>query len=174
MDKQKNNEDIKKLKEKIYFKSTDLIDINQWILQIDGVDHINIYSKGETELGRKLSNFYLKSFTHPEYGDFKSIEGFYYWLKTGLIHDELRNLYGFKAKEIGRTFPIVHREHFIDSICYAIYCCLEQHPDIKKEIKESQLPFTHYYVSYGVKVTPKNTEWLVEFFTKYRKSLHKR
>jgi hypothetical protein len=31
----------------------------------DGIDHINIYSKGYTKLGRLLSNFTKSEFTHP-------------------------------------------------------------------------------------------------------------
>jgi hypothetical protein len=33
---------------------------------MDGVDHINVYSKGKTELGRMLSNFYPSPFTLRE------------------------------------------------------------------------------------------------------------
>ena len=43
--------------------------------QNDGVDHINIYSKGLTELGRFLSNFEHILIT-TEDGDFNSIEGY--------------------------------------------------------------------------------------------------
>ena len=43
----------------------------------DGVDHINIYSRGKTQLGRMLSNFYLSPFNHPVYGGFNTVEGFY-------------------------------------------------------------------------------------------------
>ena len=35
----------------------------------DGVTHINIYSKGQTELGGLLSNFSRTPFVHPKYGE---------------------------------------------------------------------------------------------------------
>lgn len=45
----------------------------------DGVDHINIYSKGKTSLGRFLSNF-AQADIETEDGNFASIEGYWYWL----------------------------------------------------------------------------------------------
>ncbi len=45
----------------------------------DGVDHINIYSKGKTSLGRFLSNF-VQADIETEDGDFASVEGYWYWL----------------------------------------------------------------------------------------------
>jgi hypothetical protein len=53
--------------------------IEMWIPEEDGVTHINIYSKGKTELGRWLTNFSYSPFNHPEYGKFLSMEGFWYW-----------------------------------------------------------------------------------------------
>lgn len=47
----------------------------------DGIDHINIYSRGKTELGRMLSNF-SECEIHKQYGSFKSIEGLYHYLKV--------------------------------------------------------------------------------------------
>jgi len=44
----------------------------------DGKSHINVYSKGQTELGRMLSNFAHSPFRNMEY-DFASVEAFWYW-----------------------------------------------------------------------------------------------
>jgi len=51
--------------------------------KMDGVTHINIYSKGKTKLGRLLTNFAHTPFTHAEYGQFASVEGFWYWIRDG-------------------------------------------------------------------------------------------
>lgn len=48
--------------------------ISKYTATTDGIDHINIYSKGKTTLGRMLSNFACTPFTHPEDGKFASIE----------------------------------------------------------------------------------------------------
>lgn len=50
--------------------------------RMDGVNHVNIYSNGKTEVGRKASNFYSeeKPFDTPD-GKFLSLEGYYHWLR---------------------------------------------------------------------------------------------
>lgn len=70
----------------------------------DGITHINVYSKGKTELGQLLSNFAYTPFVHSEYGKFNSIEAFWYYYFTGCKHDDLKLLYGYKAKEKGRKY----------------------------------------------------------------------
>ena len=57
----------------------------------DGIDHINIYSKGKTSLGRWLSNF-AKSPIETEDGHFDSIEGYWYWYWLSSKDDTLRAL----------------------------------------------------------------------------------
>lgn len=99
----------------------------------DGIDHINIYSKGRTALGRFLSNF-AQAEIETEDGEFASIEGYWYWLlchpgtnpdckecdgegvtalDTGpqtyfgpcnvCSRDTLRTLFGNDAKKFGRA-----------------------------------------------------------------------
>ena len=65
----------------------------------DGVDHINVYSQGKTQLGRNLSNFSRFPICTDD-GNFYSIEGYWYWLLTK--DDSLRKMWGFKAKAHGR------------------------------------------------------------------------
>lgn len=93
----------------------------------DGIDHINIYSKGKTEVGKKLSNFAYSPFTHKRHGSFKSVEGLWYYLITGSKHEELRELYGFKAKKVGREK--VNSENW-DNLVDA------NNPVFKEDIKE--------------------------------------
>jgi hypothetical protein len=58
----------------------------------DGIDHINIYSRGKTEVGRQLSNFAHTPFTHKDYGYFNSVEGLWYYLITGCKHENLSKM----------------------------------------------------------------------------------
>lgn len=113
--------------------------------KLDGVEHINIYSKGKTELGRLLTNFAYAPFTHPEYGSFASVEGFWYWLRNGKQHEELRTMYGFKAKEYGKQFESVGCSTFQEDIKEAIRCKLRQNRNILKMLVDSNLPLEHYY-----------------------------
>ena len=119
----------------------------------DGVTHINVYSRGNTELGRLLSNFAHTPFSHPEFGEFASVEGFWYWLSLGKVYEELRPLYGFKCKQKGKELKTngakeVHIDDFEIQIKKALLLKVEQNQTVAKLLKESSLPLTHYYV-YG-------------------------
>jgi len=51
---------------------------------VDGVTHVNIYSKAKTELGRWLSNFAYAPIRITGHGRFASIEAYWYWLKDNV------------------------------------------------------------------------------------------
>lgn len=119
----------------------------------DGVTHINVYSKGKTELGRLLSNFAHTPFEHYKHGHFSSIEAYWYWLSTGMCHDELRGLHGFDAKRVGTALrsaegeiTCVEIKNFDAMIKQAILQKIEQTPKLRDLLHYSDLPLTHYYV----------------------------
>lgn len=139
----------------------------------DGIDHINVYSKGNTKLGRSLTNFSNIPFNHPEYGTFASVEGFWYWLGTGKVHDELRTLHGFEAKEVGRKLPKMEILNFEQEIKKAIFLKVEQCIPLREALKESKLPFTHYYY-YGSQdnckiITHDEAKWFVDYLEVVRR-----
>ena len=163
----------------------------------DGVDHINIYSKGKTELGKLLTNFAHTPFD-CDYGHFESVEGFWYWLKTLLLDTNwskeqkvkieiLRSAYGYEAKKLGRELlsknidesdKISIDENFKSDILKAIRCKLNQNKHIKMMLARSNLPFAHYYF-YGKEDNPKIYElpeyhWQIEYFEKVRTYLKER
>lgn len=134
----------------------------------DGVDHINVYSKGKTELGRLLTNFAKTPFVHPKYGEFSSIEALWYWLSCK--EDKLRPLHGFQAKKVGRECggeDWVDDEEFKKTIIEGIACKLEQNPDILKLLKNNTLPLKHYYNYNGKVVEPKNGKWVLDYLETY-------
>lgn len=119
----------------------------------DGVTHINVYSKGKTELGRLLSNFAHTPFEHYEHGHFSSIEAYWYWLSTGMKFDELRSLFGFNAKKVGLALrkatdegSFVEIKNFNALIKQAILIKIETTPNLRELLHYSSLPLTHYYV----------------------------
>lgn len=139
----------------------------------DGIDHINVYSKGLTSLGRDLSNFSHSPFTHPYYGEFKSVEGFWYWLSTGMEHHQLRYLHGFAAKKEGKLYPKVKCKDFEVEIKRAICCKIEQSLNLKSRLKNSSLPFKHYY-NYGGKVVFNNgSKFIIDYLEELRAKLKK-
>ena len=120
----------------------------------DGITHINVYSNGNTSLGKKLSNFYEAPFQHPQYGYFESVEGFYYWIKSGKQFDELKLLSGIQAKNEGKKHCSKEdkfSEQDILDIQEAIRCKLRHNKDILKEMISTDLPFVHYYCWYSKK-----------------------
>lgn len=137
----------------------------------DGLDHINLYSKGKTPLGRSLSNFALTPFAHPSFGGFYSVEGFWYWLKTGLQHDQLRTLYGYRAKKQGTLYESVSCEHFESIICEAIECKVRTYPSISYQLATTDLPLVHYYRYGDQLITPSSGLWQCAFLEQLRYQL---
>lgn len=144
---------------------------------VDGVDHINFYSRGSTELGKSGSHFARTPFEHPTYGCFDSLEGFWYWRKRADPNDpraeELRHLYGYAAKELGRTIEEVHVVGFQREILLANWYKFSQNDRLRELMVKSELPFDHYYVVGGgkVMVRPNGFDWLIEGWEKIRAKL---
>ncbi len=151
----------------------------------DGVTHINIYSKGKTELGRLLSNFGHTPFKHPDYGFFSSIEAFWYWLSLGKSNDNLRSLYGYQAKKEGAALRVAlekqgnkppHIDNFKAEIKKAILCKIEQNERLSSLLKNSTLPLTHYYVwgdEKDYRITyPEKYAWIHEYIADVRDYLN--
>lgn len=131
----------------------------------DGVDHINVYSKGETALGRFLSNFADSPF-ECEDGRFRSVEGYWYWLGAGGSprRDELRSVCGFAAKALGRSLRAPDwqtGDEFKRKIAAAIRAKLEGRPDMLAALRGNRLPLRHYYVYGGKVVEPAGCEWIL-------------
>ena len=151
----------------------------------DGIDHINIYSKSKNRLGFFLSHFPRTPFEHPEYGNFESMEGFWYYAKTGFKHQYLRGLWGNEAKAFGKKLEIIQNPDFLSIIKSANLAKLNAYRHQYNALIASELPFTHYYVfgdwrmekgarvwEDNVKVvTPKSGEWLVQFWEETRSIL---
>lgn len=148
---------------------------------LDGVDHINVFSRGRTELGRVLSNFAHTPFTVQGDGTFASVEGYWYWLQCehADARERLRPLHGYAAKKAGRALRVpdygrVHDLEFRRSIARAIREKIRQTPGLAARLAASTLPFAHYYV-YGEKVvTPADNEWILDTFAYYRAKLRVR
>ena len=134
----------------------------------DGVTHINVYSKASTRLGYLLSNFAHTPFYHPKHGRFASMEGFYYWLKTGKQHEHLKNLYGFKAKQEGKRFESVQIVYFEKTLTRAVMLKIIQTPELLSLLSKNTLPFYHYYVYGGTHVVDRTeqSEWLLKAIVK--------
>lgn len=137
--------------------------ILKFLPQDDGKTHINIYSKGRTEIGRFLSNFSDCNII-TEDGPFRTIEGYWYWLSSK--DDRLRKTNGFESKKLGRSILAqdwLKDGVFKDKIRKAIYIKLISHPKMLEQLLVTKLPLTHYYV-YGDRVIDvPEASWITEF-----------
>ena len=147
-----------------------MININ---LENDGIDHINIYSKGNTEIGRMLSNFYrFKILTND--GDFDSVEAYWYWLgiEDCKEKDVLRHAYGFTAKQIGKDLIKKHNprhdDEFEKKILKAIWYKFRRNKNLL-HAEYLCLPFEHYY-NYGGKIIDVKNKylWMIDGIEKMR------
>lgn len=143
----------------------------------DGIDHINIYSKGKTELGRFLSNFSYSRIDTP-YGPFDSVEGYWYYLLTprySFKAERLKSLTGFKAKELGRELTQGvdwnYSEEFKTLIKNAISCKINTMIGMADLLSESDLPFTHYYEYNGKVINVPENKWVLDHIEWHRKML---
>lgn len=143
--------------------------------EMDGIDHINIYSKGKTALGRWLSNFTECDLELPE-GKFKSIEGYWYYLLSpeGLEREQLKHLTGYIAKNFGRSIKAKDWSNdniFKTKIKFALFTKLINNEERFKELKGLTLPLKHYYNYSGKVVEPKEGKWILDFLNKFQSEI---
>lgn len=133
----------------------------------DGITHINVYSKAETELGRFLSNFSHTPIRLSD-GKFESLEGYWYWLKTQ--DDKLRSMIGYEAKQYGRTLPIVHSGIDKSRFKKALKVKINNNREWLANNtlwNDLSLPLTHYYV-YDDRVVDAGSEWMLDILEQLR------
>lgn len=137
----------------------------------DGIDHINIYSKGKTDIGRKLTNFARTPFMFNGL-EFQSVEAAWYFFKTGQKHHQLRSLHGFLAKKEGKLLDKVEYPEFNQTILECIRCKFRQNKELLKQFAATTLPLDHYYY-FGDEENPKivrlpQYKWIVDELERIR------
>lgn len=140
------------------------------------MNHINIYSKGETKLGRWMSNFTRQAFC-VDGVTFQSIEGYWYYIQIDAPHNARKCLItsaGFEAKKLGQYLRKKHGQVYLpdfeERIKEVLRLKLDSNSEMKKALKESCLPFEHYYVFGGAKKDA-GFKWIVEEWELIRKEL---
>lgn len=140
----------------------------------DGIDHINVYSKGKTELGRFLSNFAHASI-NTEDGYFQSIEGYWYWLGTDNPKREgLRILYGYPAKKLGRELRAKdwqETQEFKNKILKAIRIKITKNPEMRDLLINNTFPLTHYYVYEDKIMNVPAAQWILDGIEEIKKEI---
>jgi len=167
---------------------------NMLSVAADGVTHINVYSYGQTKLGRLLSNLAHTPFSHScgtlgKSYHFECAEQYWYirklheHLTEKQIH-EILNIkdvdfgLGFKVKRhctrLQRQFPLVEiDDSFKADFCLALKSKLRQNREILKLLYKSSpdIPFEHYYVRDGKVVDQSLHSWQFATFVEVRTAL---
>lgn len=140
---------------------------------LDGVTHINIFSRGKTPLGKALTNMSDLGFKINKLGYFNTMEGYYWYVSTGSLYPEFMRLTAFEARRKGLKMKRVDDPAFKDKIKTAILIKLRTHQWILDDLNKTNLPLTHYYV-YGKSdddcvVRPANNSlWIVDYIESLR------
>lgn len=141
---------------------------------VDGEDHINIWEQGHTELGLALCHKIEMKFDHPDFGRFKSVEGFWHWLRDKNRDDRHRQSHGMSAKRMAMHNEIIMNvENFKYHIMVANWVKINNYPALVEMIEESALPFEMYFQNgkNGIYVRPASAFWLLEAFEEVRKAI---
>ncbi|EPP7234043.1 hypothetical protein ACTOJ1_000959 [Shigella flexneri] len=124
---------------------------------LEGITHINVYTKSKFTIGKGLSNLANIGFNIDDQ-HFQSLEGFWYWNITGKQYESFKNMTGFEAKkkglvlcEEGRSVTNSDDPVFQEEIKRAIRTKIKQNPELLTELIKSTLPLKHYYYHQGTK-----------------------
>lgn len=137
----------------------------------DGITHINVYSKGKTELGRLLSNFAHTPFKYNN-EIFQSVESYWYYNKTSNL--DFKDLIGYKAKEYYRNkYPKNYKgsNPSKEQLKEIYKLKLQYHPNIKKILLQNNLPLAHYYIMDGKQIDANEYLWTVKLWEEIKEEL---
>jgi len=155
---------------------------------LDGQEHINIYSKGKTLLGRKLSNFAECNIELEHMGkkvNFKTIEGYWFFMKaylaTGQSFYEYATYEGWEAKKFGtekskylKPLNIKQKEIFAKMIKKAFVKKIQKDKNLVELMIENDLKYVHYYNYGGAIKVFNDVDWLIDFIQDVANGLKKR
>lgn len=145
----------------------------------DGFDHINVYSKSRSKLGRMLSNFAHTPFTFG--GDnFESVESWWYWKKMNNINagalfpkftpeqiSDIKSKIGKEAKEFFRSLYKDDSDSYCptkEELKKVYEQKLIEHPEIEKMLFANKLPIAHYYMMFDKKINADSTFWTAQLW----------
>ena len=150
----------------------------------DGIDHINIYSKGKSTLGKRLTNMFPFNFTFDGL-IFKSVEHAWHYYKfidynpdvatqifeTNSPYDALKIA---RANATEDTSSVVLTNEFRSLIKEVIKQRIMEDESLIILLRNSWLPFEHYYVYGADKIQDQSDKyaWLIYIFDDIRAELH--
>lgn len=132
---------------------------------MSNLNHINVYSKSESELGRLLSNFAHTPFVYAG-RMYASVEGWWYFRRCP--DPRLLALHGWAAKKLGQALERSAGSDPTPAELLDVYLAkVDQNPYIKQLLVDSSLPFDHYYEYGGKRVYPRH-RWTGQLWSEVR------
>lgn len=172
---------------------------NNYTSFTDGLDHINVYSRGKTLLGKYLSNF-ARTPVMISTLRFASVESWWFYKKMKNINakytaDKLYSRIPFSSEDLGIVQNLigVDAKYFFNQKVKAINYLksedldyaeptpeqveavfrlkVNQNTEVRRLLKESTLPFAHYYEMHGHKVNADKYLYMADIWFKIREEL---
>jgi len=137
--------------------------------EMDGVDHINVHTWSKTPLGKLLAAEADCRFQHPEFGPFRSINAFYFWVTHVNVPDEIRDAYGTKMQQRFGRFKVRQIGNLNELVIGAHIAKISQNVALIKMLRDCILPFTCYYTNKaGLIIEVPARQPLLQFLEEYR------
>lgn len=136
----------------------------------DGEDHINISPYAATELGRAISNEVAVDVRHKIFGKFRSVTGFWYYIKSKERDDRCRQLIAKGLKDFTKGLILSEVKNFRAIILDTVWKKVEQYPAIREALCESTLPFECYFEdrNTGLRQRPNYFSWFLDGMNEIR------
>jgi len=132
--------------------------INPNFFNRDGVDHIRVNPRADTELGRKLSMEWSERFEHPVLGTFDTLINFSKYVLLPDHPDQVR--YGKNSRRI--PFGKLTKDQ-INILSSGVAARLLQMPELVKSLCGNDLPLVSYHIDdNGFKKTVYFAPWFLE------------
>lgn len=138
----------------------------------DGVDHIRIHVSGKTLLGIKLSEFTIRPFRVPKYGEFTHLLGYILYLKTGMKHSIFRHASPSKCLKEIQQIPSEWNPEYYEELYIGVKASINVDAALVEMLKESTLPLLMYVNEPG-DLSDDRTE-LVDIYNELRDNLNDR
>lgn len=172
MQKKNHREQLQDVKHKL--RQGDL-PTNPSMWMKEGQDHINLSQQSTQKLGRFLDLDYSRQFDHPILGQFRSLNGLWFFLRAKEPSDKLRGMRGQELKDYtrfhcGGMSPDLQR-NFKAVIIHSAWLRIRQFKDIEAMLKVSTLPLDIYSAHSVVRVRPDYGHWLTRGYEEIRKAL---
>lgn len=129
----------------------------------DGEDHINIWERGATDIGRFLTHNSNFHFTHNLFGRFANMECFWHYIQSDERDDRVRTLTGQQLKNFAKKMTQIRVQNFRAIIMDSNYQRIMKYPAVVQSMRDTTLPFDCYYVDKATKLRtrPSFFNWFV-------------